>query len=191
MRKSALFLSAAVVALGMVVADASVALAKGPPTAGAASGTVSCSVNAVLSFSPPLQASATGNSNVSLSAQLTKCTTTSSMHKTTGHLSGSVGTVASNSCTAPSAPAFSNLSVRWTPSSKVAGSMVSDASAGTNTTLSNGKGQTVYSGVTVTGSFATTTGTLTMTTKNTVAHIGALCSGSGVGVIPLRGSANL
>ena len=162
-----------------------------PPVAGAASGAASCAVKASLSFNPPLQASATGNSAVTLNAQLVKCSTTAAMRRTTGHVNADLGTVASNTCSAPTPPTFSNVGVRWTPPSKVHGSVLSDSSAGTTTVLSDGRAQVAYTGIVATGSFATSSGTLTMTTRDIAANLAAACSGSGLDAITFGGSATL
>ena len=163
---------------------------KGPSPAGNASGTVTCAVKAVMVFNPPLQSTATGTSMVTLNAQLVKCTTTSTMRRTTGHINqASLGTIATNTCTAPTAPSFSMVAVRWTPPSRVAGSTLSDTSPGTEMTTTGGNAQVSYTGVTATGSFATTTGALTLTSRDTAANLTAECTGAGLDAIAFGGVA--
>jgi len=188
----------AALVVGLVAAEAGVASARGHgghrgrPTPTAASGTVSCSVKAVVVFNPPLQASATGTSAVTLHAQLVKCSATGMHGRTTGHIAVGMGTVASNTCTAPSStPALGGIGVRWTPPSRVAGSTLSDTSTGTLTTLANGKVEISYSGITVAGSFATTTGTATLDSRDTASNLGSACSGTGLDAVAFGGNATL
>ncbi|HLX90008.1 MAG TPA: hypothetical protein VKR22_16300 [Acidimicrobiales bacterium] len=193
-------LVAATFAGGLVLAGSAAASAHGhgPPSGGAASGSVSCAVNAVLDFSPALQSGATGKTDVSLHMQLTRCTAAGLHHRTTGHASADLGSIANGSCTLPSsAPGFSGLSIRWTPAPHVPASSVS-SSGGTLSTLSDGRGQAKYSDLAVTGSFATTSSTLgsaTLTTKGTVAALTAACNDTsasgGVSSIAIGGSATL
>jgi hypothetical protein len=165
----------------------------GPPTATPAGGTVSCAVKASLVFTPPLQASASGTSTVTLNAQLVQCSTTSSMHRTTGHITGaSLGTIPSNTCTGPTPPSFSAIGLRWTPPKKVADSSISDTNSGTLGTTSGGQATVSYGGISVTGSFGTSSGTLNMTSRDTVANYGTACSSStGLGAITFGGRASL
>ena len=162
------------------------------PGGGAATGTAKCSVQGSLSFSPSLQASATGNSTVTLHANLVRCAKAAGSHgRTTGHIAVSLGTIPANTCTVPSsAPAFSGLSVRWTPTSKVTPSLASSA-AGTVTTQTDGTAQVSYPTVTVTQSFPTTTGSITLNTSDTVANLTAACQGAGLSGISFGGSATL
>lgn len=196
MKRTIKLVMASALAAGLVVvAGAGVASAKGKPTPTGASGTATCSVNASLSFTPALMSTATGNSAVSMNIQLVRCTAAGMRHRTTGHVASvSLGSIPSNTCTAPTAaPAFSNLSIRWTPTSQVAASLVSSA-AGSMTTLASGDAQLSYSALTVTGSFATTTGSATLATHDTVAALEAMCTasgGSGLASISFGGSATL
>jgi hypothetical protein len=194
MRKMTAVLAVAGITLGLLVADAGAVFARGrggPPSAAAATGTATCAVKASLSFNPPLLSSASGNSTVTLNAQLVKCSTTSSMHRTTGHIQANLGSLPTNTCTAPTPPAFSGVGVRWTPPSKVQGSVISDTSTGTTTVLGSGQAQVSYTGVTATGSFATSTGTLTLTSRDTATNLGTACSGTGLDAITFSGSATL
>lgn len=195
MKRTIKLVTAMSLAAGLVVvAGAGVASAKGRPTPTGGTGTATCSVNASLSFTPALMSTATGSSTVQMSMQLVRCTAAGMRHRTTGHVSSSLGTIPSNTCTAPtSAPAFSNLSIRWTPTSQVAASVVSSA-AGSTTTSTSGDAQLSYSALSVTGSFATTTGSATLTTRDTVAALEAMCTasgGSGLSSISFGGSATL
>lgn len=167
----------------------------GPPT-GTPTGTNACSVNAVLSFSPPLSSTAatSANSTVSLSAQFVRCNARPKHGRTTGHVAVSnAGTVPTDTCTLPStAPTFSGLKVRWTPPSQVAGSTVAAPTAGTITTLGAGNAQVAYTGLAVTGSFATSSGRMTLDTTDRVAALQAACQASqGLAAISLRGTASL
>ena len=195
MKKIAKIVSALSLAAGfVVVAGAGVASAHGRPTGGGASGTATCAVNASLSFTPALLSTATTNSQVVLNMQLVRCNASGMHHRTTGHAAAALGSIPSNTCAAPTAaPAFSNFKIRWTPTSKVTPSQVSSA-AGTVTTLTNGDARLSYSAMNVTGSFVTSTGSATLTTRDTVADLEAMCtasSGTGLSSISFGGSATL
>lgn len=173
-------LVAATLAGGMVVAGAAAASAKGGP----AGGSVSCSVNAVLGFSPALQSGATGNTNVTLHMELTKCTAAGLHHRTTGHVATAAGSIPNGTCTLPtSVPAFSGLSIRWTPGAQVKPSSVASPGGGSVSTLTNGRAQVSFTDLAVTGSFATSTtpGMATLTTKATAAALEAACNATGAG----------
>lgn len=117
------------------------------------------------------------------------------MHgRTTGHVSvANAGSIPTDTCTIPStAPTFSGLGVRWTPTSKVVPSSVAAGTAGTVTTLAGGNDEVAYTGLVVTGSFATSSGTLTLDTTETVAALQAACqSTGGLAGISFRGNATL
>ncbi|HVA02290.1 MAG TPA: hypothetical protein VMU64_00970 [Acidimicrobiales bacterium] len=197
MKRTLMLLVMAALVVGLVAAEAGVASARGHghrgrPTATAASGTATCSVKAVLTFNPPLQANATGDSTVILHAQLVKCSATSAHGRTTGHIAAGLGTIPTDTCSAASAaPSFSVVGMRWTPPSRVASSTLSATSSGTVTTLGNGKAEVSYSDLTVTGSFATSTGTATLDSRDTVSNLGSACSGSGLDAIAFGGVASL
>ena len=179
--------------LGTGVASAS--RGKGPPTPVTQTGTVACQVNAVLTFNPPLQATASTSSSVRLNAQLTRCTGASGHGRTTGHVSGVIGSIPSNSCAASTItpPAITGLAVRWTPPSRVASTVSASAVSASTATNGHGKAQLMitYTGGSVTGSFATSAGTVTVSSNAPVSALAHACSGSGLGAISFKGTATL
>ena len=69
------------------------------------------------------------------------------------------------------------------------------ASTGTASSATNSHGKTqlqiAYTGVTVTGSFATSAGTVTVTSNAPASGLAHACSGSGLGAISFKGTATL
>lgn len=164
----------------------------------APSGTTTCSVNAVVNFTPPLRATAGTSSSITFNAQLTRCSAVSGHGRTTGHVSGAVGSILSNLCASSSTitlPAITlpGLTIRWTPPAR--GNSTLTAPAGTASTITGSHGkmqfQIAYTGATVTGSFATGAGTATLDSNDPLSALSHACSGSGLGTSTFKGTATL
>lgn len=161
------------------------------------SGTTTCSVNVVLRFKPPLQAAAGTSSSVTINAQLTRCSVVAGHGRTTGHVSGAIGDIPSSACASstmalPAIPS-PGLTMRWTPPSRAKSTVTGPAGTASTVTDSHGKTelQVAYTGITVTGSFATTTGTMVIASDAPASSLSRACSGSGLGAISFKGTATL
>jgi hypothetical protein len=163
-------------------------------------GTTTCTVSNIrLTFATPLTATPTATTTaVTMSFNVLKGCTNSSqggVKLNNGHLSSLTGTLAtggtcSSFLSSTNFPSLSSGSVMWTPPSKVAGSTVIGFPAGTVSTTSSGQLQLNYTGGSVSGSFATTTGSLSALSSETATALAGECS-SGLSAISFDGTFTL